>query len=255
MKHDVLQTVADIFGAVGDAARLRTLQRHLEETGQITEDLRQDLELAWRIHENGATLTRRRELVDGVHDQLAAGVMVVDREGTILSASTAARRLLRPENGLTAVDGRLQAAAPDAAVALADALNRTASGSRVPGSGCVIPIPRSARRPLIVLVAGPTPSAPRILDRRTHVSLVLLDPNAVPGTNETLLEDLYSLTPREAELALLLMDGLTLEEAARKLRVTTNTVRTHLKRVTAKTDSHSQADLVRRLHAVSSFQP
>ena len=44
------------------------------------------------------------------------------------------------------------------------------------------------------------------------------------GTNETLLEDLYGLTPREAELALLLMAGLTLEEAARS---------TLLKRVTA----------------------
>ena len=71
------------------------------------------------------------------------------------------------------------------------------------------------------------------------------------GTNETLLEDLYGLTPREAALALLLMAGLTLEESARKLGVTTNTVRTLLKRVTAKTDSRSQADLVRRLHAVS----
>ena len=72
---------------------------------------------------------------------------------------------------------------------------------------------------------------------------MLLDPEAAPGTNETLLEDLYGLTPREAELALLLMAGLTLEEAARGLRVTTNTVRTLLKRVTAKTDSRSQADL------------
>jgi DNA-binding CsgD family transcriptional regulator len=250
MKHDVLQTVADVFGAVGDAARLRKLQRYLEETGQITEDLRQDLELAWRIHGNGATLTRKRALVDGVHDQLAAGVMVVDQEGTILSASTAARRLLRPENGLTAADGRLHAAAPDAAVALADALN----GSGVARNGRVIPIPRSARRPLIVLVAGPTPSAPRILDRRTEVSLVLLDPEAAPGTNETLLEGLYGLTPREAELALLMLKGLTLEEAARRLRVTTNTVRTLLKRVRAKTDSRSQADLLRCLHAVSPFQ-
>ncbi len=250
MKHDVFRTLADIFEAAGDAARLRKLQRHLEETGRITEGVRQDLELAWRIHENGAALTRELELANGVHNQLAAGVMVVDQEGTILSANTAARRLLRPENGLTAVDGRLHAASPDAAAALADALHRTTSGSRVLGNGRVIPIPRSGLRPLIVLVAGLTPRAQRILDRRTHVSLLLLDPDAAPGTNETLLEDLYGLTPREAELALLLMAGLTLEESARKLGVTTNTVRTLLKRVTAKTDSRSQADLVRRLHAV-----
>jgi len=255
MNDDVFQTMAHIFEAIGDAARLRKLQRHLEDAGQITADVREDLELAWRIHESGAALIRKRELVDVVHNQLAAGVMIVDREGTILSASSAASRLLRPENGLTVIDGRLQAAAPDAAVALADALNRTTSGSRGPGPGCVIPIPRSAQRPLIVLVAGPSPAAPRILAHGTHVSLVLLDPEAAPATNEAVLEDLYRLTPREAQVALLLMEGLNLKEAARTLGVTANTVRCLLKRVTAKTESRSQADLVRRLHAVSALQP
>ena len=37
-------------------------------------------------------------------------------------------------------------------------------------------------------------------------------------------------------------------DAARELGISENTARTHLKRVFQKTDTHSQADLIRLLH-------
>ena len=55
---------------------------------------------------------------------------------------------------------------------------------------------------------------------------------------------------REAELAALLMKGMRLEEAAHALGVAISTARTFLAHITAKTDSHSQSELMKGLLAI-----
>jgi DNA-binding CsgD family transcriptional regulator len=57
----------------------------------------------------------------------------------------------------------------------------------------------------------------------------------------------YGLTPTEARLATTLAEGATLEQAAAAMGVTRNTIRTHLKRVFAKTGTNRQGALVRLL--------
>lgn len=59
---------------------------------------------------------------------------------------------------------------------------------------------------------------------------------------------LYGLTPAEGRLAHLILDGSGLAEAAQRIGVSRNTARTQMKQIYAKTDTHSQADLI-RLHA------
>lgn len=57
----------------------------------------------------------------------------------------------------------------------------------------------------------------------------------------------WGLTPREAELTLLLAGGLSLAEAARHLSISEQTVRFYSKRIYSKTGAHGQVDLVRRV--------
>ncbi len=59
----------------------------------------------------------------------------------------------------------------------------------------------------------------------------------------------FGLTPAESRLAALLCDGLSIRDAAENLSVSQNTVRTHLKRIFSKTDTHRQSSLVRLLVA------
>lgn len=61
-----------------------------------------------------------------------------------------------------------------------------------------------------------------------------------------MLRKLFQLTATETEIALLI-DGLTLNEAAVALGVTKNTVRAHLRGVFAKTGATRQALLVKML--------
>ena len=80
--------------------------------------------------------------------------------------------------------------------------------------------------------------------------LLLFDPALVPPPGTSVLRALFGFTPREAELAALLMQGVGVEEAARMIGVTVSTARTFLASLAAKTDTHTQAALVRQLLAI-----
>jgi DNA-binding CsgD family transcriptional regulator len=61
------------------------------------------------------------------------------------------------------------------------------------------------------------------------------------------LSDLFGLTATEAKVALCIAGGHDVPSAARQLRVSTNTVHTHMRRVFSKLGVHRQADVVRIL--------
>ena len=64
---------------------------------------------------------------------------------------------------------------------------------------------------------------------------------------ETYLETLapYALSSRETNVALLMLDGLTIASAAEKLGVSAATVKFHLGNIYRKLDVQSQAGLIR----------
>ena len=55
------------------------------------------------------------------------------------------------------------------------------------------------------------------------------------------------ISDREAEVALLLANGLDLREVAERLGISLHTVRDHVKSIFSKTGARSQVDLVRRI--------
>ena len=69
--------------------------------------------------------------------------------------------------------------------------------------------------------------------------------SATRASNDEMLRALYGLTAAEAVLTRLLVQGLPLAEAAAQLGVRVQTVRTRLKTIFEKTDTHRQAELVR----------
>jgi DNA-binding CsgD family transcriptional regulator len=102
------------------------------------------------------------------------------------------------------------------------------------------------RRPLAILAAPfrIDRAAPFALVRRPAVVVFVSDPERAPRTPPEHLAELYGLTPRESALVALLLDGCDLREAAGRLGVSMNTVRTHMRLVLEKTGTHRQAELV-----------
>ncbi len=67
------------------------------------------------------------------------------------------------------------------------------------------------------------------------------------GVANQLLQQVYGMTPAEARLALLILDGQSPGDAANHLKVSVATVRTQLSSVLKKTGSRKQSELVRHL--------
>jgi DNA-binding CsgD family transcriptional regulator len=68
------------------------------------------------------------------------------------------------------------------------------------------------------------------------------------------MKQLYGLTPTEARLADLLLEGLEVRDIANRLTMTLETARFHLKRVLAKTGTRRQTELMRLMLSLPGAQ-
>jgi DNA-binding CsgD family transcriptional regulator len=146
-----------------------------------------------------------------------------------------------PGVGIGAFD-QVQFFNPAAQAMFADAIAvRPSAPARL---GRSIPIAGSDAHP--PLVAHVLPIRRSGLDVFTGaVSLLFLTPltqQSSPGPD--LLQALFDLTPAEARVASMVVDGKPLDQVAAGLNVSMNTVRTQLKSVFAKTGAQRQAELV-----------
>jgi DNA-binding CsgD family transcriptional regulator/alpha-beta hydrolase superfamily lysophospholipase len=89
------------------------------------------------------------------------------------------------------------------------------------------------------------------LDRRGPASILVLKAGSggdvESETRRSLLEISYGLTGKEAQVALCIAEGMSPEESARRLGISTGTVRSHLKRCFQKMSVRSQAELAARI--------
>ncbi|MEZ5393927.1 MAG: helix-turn-helix transcriptional regulator [Bryobacterales bacterium] len=84
-------------------------------------------------------------------------------------------------------------------------------------------------------------------DYRAAAAVLIADPDREVRTSQEALTELYDFTAQESRVATALLEGQTPREIGESLRLTGNTIRTHLKHVYSKADVRGQAELVRKL--------
>ncbi len=180
-------------------------------------------------------------------DRLPIGVVLVDAEGRSAAVNRAAQDILERHGGLRLdAAGHLSAAEPADQVELERLIAEASTcGRATSGCGGTLNLATAAgSRSLAVLVSPLRLDRRALDDPRVLAAVFVRDPDRRPAATEEALQQLYGLTRAESRLASLLVSGLSLEAAAKRLGVTTNTARTHLKRVFAKTQTSRQGDLV-----------
>ena len=190
-----------------------------------------------------------------VLDRLPHGVLLLGTRGAVLSTNRSADEMLCARDGLMVVRGELRGATPDAtktlqtALAAAISLDAARTGDTI---GISLPRP-SGRRPLSVIVA-PLPRIRRmwVIDDARLVVFVT-DPDLARIAAPATIARVLNLTPAEGRLAHELATGASLEEAASRLGLQLETVRSRLKTIFQKTDTHRQADLVRLILTTASL--
>jgi len=213
-----------------------------------------DIELANRLHPDlvrAFNLSRRfadlRDFSAGLAETLnhsRHAVFLLDAAGAIRHANLAAEALLAEPDGLRAAGGRLTAASTPAARRLEALIARAASpdGSRREAGSMGLKTP-SRRLPLSLIVA-PLRSDRSLGPRAASVLVCVADLEAGLSLPERQLRELFGLTPAETRLALELLKGADLREAAQSLGTSPTTVRNQLAAIFAKTDVNRQAELI-----------
>jgi len=233
---------AAAFGA-REKALLQALLPHLERS----------IRLQTCIHRTD----RERAVYAGAVEQLLVATVILDEQGRVLSTNATATALLASGAGVALVDNRLRLSDPAANRELSNLLTELLQSRRqhAPRPARAMHVPRPGTLPDLGLVVRAVAAAGGPEGRGIpSIAVFIRDPQLAAEPQQQVIGRLYSLTPTEASLAMLLANGLNLDEAAAELFVSRNTARAHLRAVFAKTGVTRQSGLVRLiLNSVASF--
>ena len=192
-------------------------------------------------------------LYRGALDSLAVPVILTGADGTVLHANAHAERILSAQMPLRAKNGVLQAQTPVVARALLDAIAAAALADASLGSrGIGLPISVAGQPPAVAYVLPLSEGTARAAFRPACAAVFISTTTSASPPPEDVLITLYDLTPAEARVVLQIGKGLTAPQCATTLGISENTMKTHLGRIFAKTDTARQADLVRLVANVGS---
>ena len=170
-------------------------------------------------------------------DVVGNGGALLNEEGGVIAANAKARSYLGQVSGLSG--GKISGIDRSSKEALQQLLARVLHGSR-PGD-------RSATGPILLKRCDGTALivyASRSPGPGERVLIILIDPNERREPMPFVLHQLFGLTAAETRIAIELVRGRGIKEIAAALHVAEGTIRTQLKSILAKTDTHRQADLV-----------
>lgn len=214
----------------------------------LVSDLLPHLQRAILIHARLNKIESERALYAGAVEQLSVSAILLDENGRLLDASARARELLARNDGLRLVDGTLRLAERTATQTLQDVIAQVLANQRSGGPSLprALRVARSSGAGDLGLVVRAVPRNQWSEGKSVpSVAIFVSDPEQRSEAPQAVITQLFGFTPTEAMLALLLVNGLTLDEASTELGVSRNTARTHLRSVFAKTGVSRQTLLVR----------
>lgn len=221
--HDVMHSLAAVIERTDDVTSYVAVQRSARRGEFTTDDLKlvgivmPHLQRALALHRKLGALRLREQALVETADRLPWGVLFVDRRGHVVFANVSAR-------------------------ALDHTITRRVLAIASRGGGA---LHRHEKRPLAITVA-PLHTTLDVLGvaGATHAVFVV-DPEAERDPSEVLLRQTYGLTRTEARITVALVRGESVHDIAEATDTAIATVRTHLKRVFAKTGTSRQAELIR----------
>lgn len=215
-----------------DLKALRLLLPHLQRAARIFLDLAHQAAYS-AMHE-------------ALWDEFPGGIVFIDAAARLLWANRAASTILAEGDGISIRNGKLIAAHQGEnrllEQALAAAIATQNGRTLACGEALAISRPSSARP--YTLLAAPVQMARTVLGCQPAAVLLLSDPEARNETPVAFLAGLYGMTPREAELAALLIEGIDLYDCAGRLDMGRQTARTHLSHIFDKTGTRHQGELI-----------
>jgi DNA-binding CsgD family transcriptional regulator len=186
-------------------------------------------------------------------DRLSDGVVIIDQGASVLFANAAARGL--EAEGAVRLRQPISTSSAAHSQRLAELIKLTLAGA----PGGTLSFPRNAEGHLLTILVSSIRGKDlgRLSDagfKNPAVLLFIIDPANRRSIPLGQIMDAYGLTPAEARVALAASSGNTVGETAKLLNLSPNTIKTHLRRVFAKTATGRQAELAGLIAAVGSVR-
>lgn len=210
--------------------RLSLMAPHFKRAAQI----------AWRLGTLAALDAAKTAALDG----LDHGVLLIDASGRMLFANRAAEAIIALHDGLTVVREGLRAALPADTARLQALIAETLRGT----AGGMMRLTRpSLAEPFLLLIAPAHGNWHSSIDPMPAAVIFITAPDRAVAPDLRLLASAFDLTPTEAKIAVSIAAGGGVPATARALRISPNTVHTHLRRIFRKLGVNDQPALVRVL--------
>jgi DNA-binding CsgD family transcriptional regulator/PAS domain-containing protein len=219
---------------------------------RFVESLVPHFDIAMRTHAALDVTKMERAIYADAMDHLTLATVILDASGHVIHMNALARDILHRQDGITLANDTLALTHPADAQRLRDAISRAITVGRAAKPGIVEVL--RARRPsgaghygmMIRPAAGAIGSEEVTVSPAVAVFISVEEGSQSPPPVET-IRKLFELTHKEAQLALCLANGRSLQEAAGDLGITLNTARAHLRSTFSKTGIDRQARLVRAI--------
>jgi DNA-binding CsgD family transcriptional regulator/PAS domain-containing protein len=219
---------------------------------RFVESLVPHFDIAMRTHAALDVTKMERAIYADAMDHLTLATVILDASGHVIHMNALARDILHRQDGITLANDTLALTHPADAQRLRDAISRAITVGRAAKPGIVEVL--RARRPsgaghygmMIRPAAGAVGSEEATVSPAVAVFISVEEGSQSPPPVET-IRKLFELTHKEAQLALCLANGRSLQEAAGDLGITLNTARAHLRSTFSKTGIDRQARLVRAI--------
>ncbi|BBH45471.1 hypothetical protein KU43P_19480 [Pseudomonas sp. KU43P] len=206
------------------------------------------LEQSIKVHMQLNRIEIERNLYAGAVDQMAVGTIILDETGKVLQTNQVAERLLQEKDGIKQVNDGLQVGSARDTQEFRR-LVRQAMLSQKGNQATVVEAMRvtrpSGRADLGIIVRSVPLAAWSEGKQCPAVVIFISDPEQQSSAPQEIVRALFDFTPAETQLAMLLANGLTLDEASEELGISRNTSRAHLRSTFSKTGVTRQTMLVR----------
>jgi len=182
-----------------------------------------------------------------IFDKLSFGVVLLDRSARVLFGNAAAQ-----EGDALCINANVTSLSSEHARRLGDLVRSVLGGA--PTRMMSLPSPSSGR-PLTIMasrVLGADMDCSVVRTLRAAAAILLIcDPDRLVQIPAAWMMDAYGLTRAEVRVALAVASGAKLSDTADRLKISVNTVKTHLHRVYEKTGTRRQVELSRLVATIS----
>lgn len=251
---------ADIYTKEGIECRFRVTRAHdappfSAEDKDLVRRILPHLKRSIRLHARLDYLECDRQLFAGAVNRMLLGMISLTQDGNILELNQEAQRILNDKDGIVRTGNTINLTSSqenrELQRLIRQALSVGGTGDAQEGPTLVeaMSVTRPSGRSKLGIVVRSIPLGPFSESKQRPSAVIFLRDPESSGMqpSQEVVRRLFGLTRMEAALALLLAEGLTLDEAAEQLNVMRNTARTHLRSIFCKTGVTRQTMLVRLL--------